>query len=160
MIDVIFALIVGAKCLNTKPRKKVYQMRDILIELIRKADRECARIFKTEAQKCLQKGELPQHKRNIYEIQADYFLENGVIVLPCKVGDKTFLLLEKGGEKYDIVESECWRISQHRWGDVYSMYVDCEVINNSLEFESNEFGKTVFLTREEAEAKLKEGVQE
>ena len=88
---------------------------------------------------------------------ADHLLDNGVIVPPCKVGDKTFLLLEKFNGKYDIVESECLRISQNKWGDVYSMYFDCGVIGNSLEFESNDFGKTVFLTREEALAKMKGG---
>ena len=114
-------------------------MRDRLIELRQESVNGCA--------------------RNWAEVIADYLLENGVIVPPCKVGDKTFLLLEKDNEKYDIVESECWRISRHKWGDIYSMYVDCEVINNSLEFGSNEFGKTVFLTREEAEAKLKGGAE-
>ena len=91
---------------------------------------------------------------------ADNILDDGWMRPPVKVGDKTFLLLEKFNGKYDIVESECWRISQHKWGDVYSMYFDWDAIGNSLEFESNDFGKTVFTSREEAEAKLKGGGEE
>ena len=88
---------------------------------------------------------------------ADYLLANGVIVLPCKVGDKTFLLLEKVCGGYDIVESYCARILDNGNGKIYSMFYDFGQIEigNSLEFRICDFGKTVFLTKEEAEVELK-----
>ena len=88
----------------------------------------------------------------------DYLLANGVISLPCKVGDKTFLLLEKVCGGYDIVESYCARILDNGNGKIYSMFYDFGQIEigNSLEFRICDFGKTVFLTKEEAEEKLKE----
>ena len=73
---------------------------------------------------------------------ADHLLSNGVIVPPCKVGDKIYWY-NMGGE---IVEADVRKIMyavRHPHGFEYD-----------IGFE--DFGKTVFLTREEAEAKLKE----
>ena len=86
---------------------------------------------------------------------ADYLLANGVIVPPVKVGDKTFLLLEKTSGGYDIVESECVKIYENAFNRVYSMAIDCVEIGNTLEFHLNDFGESVFLTKEEAEKALK-----
>ena len=91
-----------------------------------------------------------------YEELADYLLANGVIVPPCKVGDKTFLLLEKTRGGYDIIESQCVRFVDNGYIKCYSMAYDCVEIDNTLEFYICDFGKTVFLTKEEAESKLKE----
>ena len=69
-------------------------------------------------------------------------IEGGAIVPPCKVGDKIYWY-NMGGE---IVEAEARKImyaAKHPHGFVYD-----------IGFE--DFGKTVFLTREEAEAALKE----
>lgn len=74
--------------------------------------------------------------------------------LPCKVEDKTFLLLEKTSGGYDIVESKCVRITDNGYGKHYSMYFDCAELGNTLEFDIYDFGKWVFLTREEAEKAL------
>lgn len=90
------------------------------------------------------------------EAIADHLLANGVIVPPCKVGDKTFLVLQKISGGYDIVESKCVRITDNGYGKYYSMAIDCPEIGNTLEFGIYDFGKRVFLTKEEAEAKLKE----
>lgn len=86
--------------------------------------------------------------------RADHLLAAGVIVPPCKVGDKTYLLLEKVKGGYDIVVSKCVEISENENGKWFSMYFDCVDIGNSIEFQSEDFGKTVFLTREEAERAL------
>ena len=92
----------------------------------------------------------------ILEEYAEELLANGVIVPPCKVGDKTFLLLEKTSGGYDVVESECVCIAENKFDRVYSMAFDCVEIGNTLEFHLNDFGRWVFLTKEEAEAKLRE----
>ena len=89
---------------------------------------------------------------------ADYLIRNGVIVPPCKAGDKTFLLLEKMKGGYDIVESYCVKILDlaHPKGcsKIYSMYFECPEIDNSLEFRLDDFGRSVFTSRAEAEREL------
>ena len=89
---------------------------------------------------------------------AQYLLENGVIVPPCKVGDKVYLLLEKITGEYVVVESICKEIHDKGFGRAYFMHIDCPEIGNTLEFYLEDFGKTVFLTYEEAQKAL-EGVE-
>lgn len=77
---------------------------------------------------------------------ADHLLANGVIVLPCKVGD-TVWDISKGR----VIELKIMHIEVYENGIVLQYGRDeCEV------FPTRFIGKTVFLTREEAEAALKE----
>ena len=73
-------------------------------------------------------------RKCLSEKEADYLLEHGVIVLPCKVGD---ILYCESASKGQIT---------------YLKAPDLEWIveNKGL------FGKEIFLTREEAERKLRE----
>jgi hypothetical protein len=88
---------------------------------------------------------------------ADHLLANGVIVPPCKVGDTVYVLRDWGYKK-DIQEEEVGAIvikgtndfSKELWEDVFG-----GVIGSFADF-----GKTVFLSKEEAEKALKGGVQE
>ena len=114
--------------------------RDRLIELVDKAKEEYA-------------GDVTDHTETDYIVEC--LLNNGVIVPPCKVGDKTFLLLEKTSGGYDIVESKCVKIYENAFNRVYSMALACAEIGNTLEFYLNDFGRWVFLTKEEAEERLK-----
>lgn len=84
---------------------------------------------------------------------ADYLINSGVIVPPCKVGDTL----------YDVTEFVEWRdcpdiyelqdnviyVEKTKGGDILfsydGVYIDCDAI-----------GKTIFLTREEAEKALAE----
>lgn len=87
---------------------------------------------------------------------ADYLIEHGVIVLPCKVGDTLYEIHErlKGGKWIKTISERHVRgieISIHniliaRCGTDISVFL-------------SDFGKTVFLTREEAEKALKEREQ-
>ena len=72
---------------------------------------------------------------------ADYLLANGVIVPPCKVGTTIYMIVEKRAK----VTREYFRFIK-----------TTKLTFLNLERVMNDFGKTVFLTREEAEAKLKE----
>ena len=78
----------------------------------------------------------PQHT-------ADYLLANGVIVPPCKVGD--------------TVWSAFWSVRSHKVIRIEIIESELVVATNDYRFNFSDFGKTVFLSREEAEAKLKEG---
>lgn len=77
---------------------------------------------------------------------ADYLLENGVTVLPCNVSDAVYW-----------IDGEC--ISE---GFITTILMASDEINytalayygEEIEFEDFEIGKTVFLTKEEAEKAL------
>lgn len=82
--------------------------------------------------------------------------EGRLVVLPCKVGDTVYLLLERLRDGVEeIVESCLVQHSITRRSEFFSCFIDCDEIGNTLEFRRDDFGKTVFLTREEAEAALK-----
>ena len=112
-------------------------MRDRLIELLKQIDfdygEECV-CASENGYKC---------KPNLAEFFADALLAAGVIVLPCNVGD-TVYWYNMGGK---LVEAK-----------VHNEKIIAE-IDGGLEYDipHKEIGKTVFLTREEAEKKLREG---
>ena len=77
---------------------------------------------------------------------ADELLANGVIVPPCKVGDTVYEYgYDDGGLFYEslieVVESKVEGVFLFCTNDFYNI---------------DDFGKTVFLTKEEAEQALKE----
>ena len=127
-------------------------MRDRLIELIDKADEECKHSKSCEACSGYNKGSMCMN----YHI-ADYLLANGIIVPPCKVGD-TVYVVEDWGYKKELKEKEIGVIvikgtndfSKELWEDVYGGVIGTFA----------DFGKTVFLTKEEAEQALKGGAEE
>ena len=72
---------------------------------------------------------------------ADHLIDNGVIVLLCKIGDTVYRICKR---KYDV--------------DGYGMQFieDWGIVTNAFSLGMyHEIGKTVFLTREAAEAALK-----
>ena len=80
---------------------------------------------------------------------ADYLLANGVIVPPCKVGQTVYAIDRR---------SQLW------WkGTAMSFCYTGTGMEFGVLFDDGEFAvykdDAVFLTKEEAEAKLKEGVQ-
>ena len=91
-----------------------------------------------------------------WEEIADYLLENGVIVPPCKVGDKVYVIEDWGYSKF-LEETEVGAISIQGTNDFSKeLWEDCR---GGLIGAFADFGKTVFLTREEAEKALKEGAE-
>ena len=90
---------------------------------------------------------------------ADYLLTNGVIVPPCKVGYKVYYFnknpLGLMVRKNTIYEAVVVRIVNTRLG-TYLVIQICNELGCTEIPNINEFGKNVFLTREEAEQALKE----
>lgn len=76
-----------------------------------------------------------------YEDFADYLLDNGVIVLPFPIGTTYYRIVTKRG-KVGNPYFKMIRKAELNWYNVESVLQD--------------LGKTVFLTREEAEEALKE----
>lgn len=120
-------------------------MRDRLIELIKKAKKQ------TKNANC-------DIERNM--IFADYLLENGVVVPPCKVGDKVFYVNEMCDENADeylgISAGEVVSFSMQKEGLwAYCRYEDGLTYWHLVE----KFGKELFVTKEEAEQALEGGVE-
>lgn len=110
---------------------------------------------------------------NEAEVIANYLLEKGVIVPPCKVGDTLWKiedvwhLDDKATWKYhyekEILEFmvRSISISCNSKGVWTKKFRICEVkngktIDHQRNIEFDDFGKTVFITREEAEKTLAE----
>ena len=130
-------------------------MRDRLIELIGRADEECKHTKSCKSCSGYGKGALCM----ITHI-ADHLLANGVIVPPCKVGDKVYYFSENplclSVQPYRIYEADVVRIVTVGLGTSLVIQIRNEYGCTEIP-DVNEWGKTVFLTREEAEKALKGG---
>lgn len=101
-------------------------------------------------------------KRSIYEGFADYLLENGVIVPPCKAGDKIFEAIFMKESKGFIVErnvvgfhfGELPDLRGHKRHEYFVVYH--KDTNSIAHLNFKDIGKTVFFTKEEAEKALAE----
>lgn len=110
---------------------------------------------------------------DLVEKQADYLIENGVIVPPCKVGDTVWAI----ENVWHLDDKTTWTyhyekevlefmvrsisISCNSKGIWTKKFRICQVkngktISHQRNIEFCDFGKTVFFTKAEAETKLKE----
>ena len=86
---------------------------------------------------------------------ADYLLANGVTVPPCKVGDMVYVVdYTRLGNM--IFECEIEEISHFSYGTYYYLNWGLH-ISRFKACQENSFGKTVFLSKEEAKRALKGG---
>lgn len=91
---------------------------------------------------------------------AEHLLTNGVLVLPCKVGDTVYII--ENGDMLNIDLSVCSVIEDEIYEMGYGRTQSGElkwcflVIESGEDFYDSDIGKTVFLTREEAERALEE----
>ena len=93
------------------------------------------------------KHQLPEHA---FEAIADHLLSEGVIVPPVKVGQTVYVV---GFASEEIVKRKVTEIRQNEWGTVY-------IHSFGFGYSERLLGKTVFLTREEAEKALAERSKE
>ena len=131
--------------------------RDILIEL------KCNFVENFDCKDCIPDNK--KCKKCLTEKEADYLLENGVIVPPCKVGDTVYCLINRDNEldccSKHICMSDVENFSFEKRGNEQLLLVHLDFWNTDInprtavEFVDVVFGKTVFLTREEAEHELK-----
>lgn len=91
---------------------------------------------------------------------AGFLLANGVILPPCKIGDEVWVVFNRKSsdqERWFMVQDGVQRLLYGAKG----IFIETRDMGTYTE---NEIGKTVFLTREEAEAELekrrKEGQNE
>ena len=122
--------------------------------------------------KLLMQGELEADKQGVFncsrsewkaEIMADFLLSNHVIVPPVSLGDKIYEIISpKDREPYFITATVCAvhiadgsRNSCQRKRESY-IVAECPGTKYVHKYPISKFGKTVFLTREEAEKALEE----
>ena len=116
-------------------------MRDRLIELLLNVDYA----LDTDGRKA----------RDGAEFIADYLLDKGVIVPPCKIGDDVYVI-EDWGEKIKPEQKQVGAIViEDIDGIIIKELRECAYDGTIGEFDK--FGKTVFLNKEEAEQALKGG---
>ena len=82
---------------------------------------------------------------------ADHLLSNGVIVPPCKVGDKIYMLVTRHTTSFEFPNGKMVR-KENQHTIIKQTYLTKSNFFKVLD----DFGKTVFLTKEEAEKALKE----
>lgn len=131
------------KQLNLGTGEKTMIDRDRLIKLIETIDnnpeKTCPHFNENDCFDC------PYDKVetcNMSARKADYLLANGVIVPSFKVGDKVYQIDAERVYELDI-------------SDVY-FYKKWIYETKSIDFDIESIGKSLFLTKEEAEEKLKE----
>lgn len=99
-------------------------------------------------------------RKCLTEKEADYLLKNGVIVPPCKPGDTVYMPWEWNGTKGVAILTVTHIITNdsHSYikAPLYSDDEDYSCKYGYGRFEFDDFGKTVFLTPEEAEKALAE----
>lgn len=102
-------------------------------------------------------GDLDKLDRCQIEAIADYLLANGVICPPCKVGDTLYDLITVDTEKELNVNEILCGTAQGFSFDGKTIWISASYTNCMFYYHrSNEIGKTVFLSREEAEKALAE----
>ena len=80
---------------------------------------------------------------------ADYLLANGVIVPPCKVGDKVYQIIDMSHTACKSFVSD-FAETVEPYSIIYK-----NIMGGYSVIPFEQFGKTVFLTKEEAEAELR-----
>ena len=93
----------------------------------------------------------------------DYLLANGVIVPPCKVGDMVYYIINNNIQEVKVSEIKIYEnnyvVANAKCLDELEMCdctCDCSKKTCNVWVDFKSLGKTVFLTKEQAEEKLKE----
>lgn len=128
------------------------KQRERLVELIKKSRREW-----------LEKEYDHETEKSVDEYVADYLMSKNVVVLPCMVGDTVYSLLywwdkDSGIVPYQITNLTMTQNQKGEWTKKYRamQLKKGKTIDWQLNFDFNMLGKTVFLSRAEAKAKLRE----
>lgn len=85
---------------------------------------------------------------------AEHLLANGVILPPCKVGDKVYKITRNKVKECEVVFIGISAKEKCSYFNFVENYAD-GTFYKSYSMDFDVIGKTVFLTREEAERKLR-----
>ena len=120
-------------------------MRDKLVELIQKSDILCDSCGENSSSYCA-------------EFLADYLLINGVIAPPCKLGSTVYMVISDKRVKkpYECEVVGFWYSKEESCSNIHLVRYVNGVFDCSFSVPFDQFGKTVFLRKNEAENALKE----
>lgn len=131
------------------------EIRDKLIELIKQ--KSC---YYSECNNMCDKCKAVPLDADDIEILADHLIENSVIVPPCKAGDVVYVTVYNiKTSTFNIHRGYISNISFTETGNRVTIShegYDDEPLFNKFYGRFEDFGKVIFFTREEAEAKLRE----
>lgn len=99
----------------------------------------------------------PKEGADPAEVVADYLLDSGVIMPPCKVGDTVYVIVQDSGIWEFEVRAAQMTVGVNGQGTDWMKW--CFVCKDAIQFKGDDIGKSVFLTREEAEQALKGGAE-
>ena len=88
--------------------------------------------------------------------RADYLLENGVIVPPCKLGQTVYLIIDIDNPARRMLECKVISVSMEETGMHFQFQTVKKYLYRYGNFDIDDIGKTVFLTKEQAEKALAE----
>lgn len=91
----------------------------------------------------------------VYDM-ADHLLANGVVLLPCRVGGKVYIISRNKVKECEVVFVGISADEKLSYFNVVERYADGR-FRRSFYVSCCEIGRTIFLTREEAEQALKGG---
>lgn len=133
------------------------KQRERLVELIKNADTDKNLGWYDLYDLCDKKG-------GCAEYFADYLLANNVVVLPCKVGDTVFSFNGDFGVVLPYLVGNLNIGYMGKSGEYWNYEANChdpetDELLDGIDFEIDDIGKTVFLSRAEAEKALKETVK-
>lgn len=155
-IDFFQGQRAGRELWNEKPRYvqeldlKAFQedvalLREYIADVVPRSEvDEIVRQWKEEAN-CWQNNYIAELRAN-EQINADHLLANGVIVLPCKVGSSVYQI-----DDARVYESAVEEITVTRINTIFC--TEC------VAFDETAIGKSIFLSREEAEKALERSKQ-
>ena len=119
-------------------------MRDRLVELLKGAE--------TKVTEMLSKPLALEEWLGVY---ADYLIENGVVVPPCKVGQIVYIINDFDTEEPYVLPVEVVELGQSKNGQWIAIDLPLG-LKISRYISWDDIGKDIFLTKSEAEQKLKE----
>lgn len=115
-------------------------MREKLVELLENAKQENINLLNFES-----------------EIIADYLLRNGVVILPCNVGDELYVLTSDSPLGYEKTKCKKITIGCRKGGRCVRISAPCvcdDWGSATWELYPKDFGVKVFLAKEEVEKAL------
>lgn len=126
----------------------IYKQRERLVELLEEADKKVQEyILENDHMDWIPKS------KELSEVRADFLLANGVIVPPCKVGQTVYSIDNCINRPEMIVVTSIHHHKKHTFFSALSRS------QREYCFEEKDIGKTVFLTKEEAEEAVKDGAK-
>ena len=136
---------------------------DEMIRLLREIDEEereeaYTAIFPPYADECTERAENCKKFADWLEELKEYrdLEEQGLLLkLPCKIGDTVYQLINSHIYEYKVIDI-CFDIFQNKWMYEVAYQIGLEWFKTMCDFDAFRKSKTVFLTKEEAEEKLKE----